>query len=97
LKIDVDKAFSGKTIELAITGASNEVMNGGAIRAFMTANDAGAHACFHLWRQLDHLGITTSTPLSLRWVRTEGVQWPCDPMKTRCITFTGPLAKLPVK
>jgi hypothetical protein len=97
LKIDVDRAFTGKTIELAITGASNELMNGGAIRAFMTANDDGAHACFHLWRQLDHLGITPDTPLSLRWVRTENVQWPCDPMKTRCITFTGPLAKLPVK
>ncbi len=97
LKIDVDKSYAGKTIELAITGASMALMNGGAIRAFLTANETGAHACFHLWRQLEHLGITPDTPLSLRWVRTEGVQWPCDPMKTRCITFTGPLAKLPMK
>jgi hypothetical protein len=97
LKIDVDESFSGKTLELAITGVSNDLMNGGAIRAFMTANDAGAHACFHLWRQLEKLGIGAGTPLSLRWVRTEGVQWPCDPMKTRCITFTGPLAKLPTR
>ncbi len=97
LQIDIDEVYAGKTLELAITGASNELMNGGAIRAFMTANQDGAHACFHLWRQLDRLGVTPATPLSLRWVRTEGVQWPCDPMKTRCITFTGPLAKLPTK
>lgn len=97
LQIDVDEVYAGKTLELAITGASNELMNGGAIRAFMTANQDGAHACFHLWRQLDRLGVTAATPLSLRWVRTEGVQWPCDPLKTRCITFTGPLAKLPTK
>jgi hypothetical protein len=97
LKIDVDEVYAGKTLELAITGESVDLMNGGAIRAFMTANDNGAHACFHLWRQLEHLGIQASTPLSLRWVRTEGVSWPCDPLKTRCITFTGPLAKLPTK
>lgn len=97
LQIDVHKSYAGKTLELAITGPSGDLMNGGAIRAFMTANDDGAHACFHLWRQLEHLGVTAATPLSLRWVRTEGVQWPCDPMKTRCITFTGPLAKLPTK
>lgn len=97
LQIDVHKSYAGKTLELAITGQSADLMNGGAIRAFLTANEGGAHACFHLWRQLENLGVTTSTPLSLRWVRTEGVQWPCDPMKTRCITFTGPLAKLPAK
>lgn len=97
LQISVDEVYAGKTLELAITGASNELMNGGAIRAFMTANQDGAHACFHLWRQLDRLGFTANTGLSLRWVRTENVQWPCDPMKTRCITFTGPLAKLPTK
>jgi hypothetical protein len=97
MQIDIDEEYAGRTVELAITGASNELMNGGAIRAFLTANDNGAHACFHLWRQLERIGLSPSTPLSLRWVRTEGVQWPCDPMKTRCITFTGPLAKLPTK
>lgn len=97
LQIDVDDVYAGKTIELAITGASSELMNGGAIRAFLTANQDGAHACFHLWRQLERIGLSAQTPLSLRWVRTEGVQWPCDPLKTRCITFSGPLAKLPTK
>ena len=97
LKVDVDPVYSGKTLELAITGQSPHLMNGGAIRAFLTANDEGAHACFHVWKQLEDLGVNVNTPLSLRWVRTEGVQWPCDPMKTRCITFTGPLAKLSLK
>ncbi|MBI1947515.1 MAG: retroviral-like aspartic protease family protein [Deltaproteobacteria bacterium] len=93
LKVDVDPVFAGKTLELAITGQAPDLMNGGAIRAFLTANDEGAHACFHVWRQLENLGIGAGTPLALRWVRTEGVRWPCDPMKTRCVTFTGPLAK----
>lgn len=97
LKVDVDPVYSGKTLELAITAQAPDAMNGGAIRAFLTANDDGAHACFHVWRQLEDLGIGAGTPLSLRWVRTENVQWPCDPMKTRCITFTGPLAKLSIK
>ncbi len=97
LRIDVDPVFAGKTIELAITGRAPDLMNGGAIRAFLTANDDGAHACFHLWRQLENLGVKVDTPLALRWVRTEGVRWPCDPMKTRCVTFTGPLAKPPAK
>jgi hypothetical protein len=93
LEIVVDKSFANKTLELAITGPDGDLFNGGAIRAFVTANDTGAVWCSHVWKQLDHLGVTAQTPLSLRWVRTEGIQWPCDPMKTRCITFTGPLAK----
>lgn len=97
LRVDVDPVFAGKTLELAITGQSPDLMNGGAIRAFLTANEEGAHACFHVWRQLENLGVTIDTPLALRWVRTEGVRWPCDPMKTRCVTFTGPLAKPPAK
>lgn len=93
LQVDVHKRYAGKTLELTITTARGALMNGGAIRTFVTADADGARACFMLWRQLEHLGINASTPLSLRWVRTEGVRWPCDPMKTRCITFTGPLAR----
>ena len=52
-------AFTGKTIELAITGASTELMNGGAIRAFMTANDDGAHACVKAERAFLERGIGT--------------------------------------
>jgi hypothetical protein len=97
MQIHVDKSYANKTLELAVTGKDGDLFNGGAIRAFVTANDDGAQWCSHVWKQLDHLGVSAGTPLSLRWVRTEGIQWPCDPMKTRCITFTGPLAKLLTK
>ncbi len=93
LQIHVDKAFANSTLELAITGAQGDLFNGGAIRAFVTVDDKGVSWCAHLWKQLGHLGVRAGTPLSLRWVRGEGVVWPCDPMKTKCITFTGPLAK----
>ncbi|MBM4279495.1 MAG: hypothetical protein FJ137_01605 [Deltaproteobacteria bacterium] len=96
LQVDIDGAYVGSTVELAITAEHPEhvsLFNGGAIRAFMSVDRDGAHHCFTLWQPLERLGLRPDTPLSLRWVRTEGVRWPCDPMKTRCITFTGPLAQ----
>jgi predicted aspartyl protease len=100
LQIDVDGAFAGNTVEMAITAeepGTLSLFNGGAIRAFLSVDKNGAHHCFTLWRPLERLGIGPTTPLQLRWVRTEGVRWPCDPMKTRCITFTGPLARMPLR
>ncbi|MDP2344793.1 MAG: retropepsin-like aspartic protease [Deltaproteobacteria bacterium] len=100
LQIDVDQAYAGQTVELAITAEDPNAIslfNGGAIRAFLSVDQTGSHHCFAVWRQLEKLGMTPSTKLTLRWVRTEGVMWPCDPMKTRCITFTGPLARLATK
>ncbi len=100
LQVDVDRAYAGRTLELAVVAEERDghlPFSGGALRAFVTVGDEGTHACFRLWRQLERLGLKKDTKLSLRWVRSEGVQWPCDPMKTRCITFTGPMAKLPVK
>jgi hypothetical protein len=97
LQIDVDRVYAGNTVELAITAEDRRdvsLFNGGAIRAFVSVDQTGAHHCFTLWRPLERLGVRADTRLSLRWVRTEGVRWPCDPMKTRCITFTGPLARL---
>jgi predicted aspartyl protease len=96
LQIDVGPAYAGTTVELAITAevpGEIALFNGGAIRAFISVAGDGAHHCFTLWRQLERLGLRPDTPLQLRWVRTEGVRWPCDPMKTRCITFSGPLAQ----
>jgi hypothetical protein len=100
LQIDVDPSYQGKTLELAITAENDTeraLFNGGAIRAFLTVGKSGVHTCFHVWKQFENLGVTTSTALSLRWVRTEGITWPCDPLATKCLSFTGPLAKLPVK
>lgn len=100
LQVDVEPAYAGSTVEIAITADDAKhvsLFNGGAIRAFMSADATGAHHCFALWPQLQRLGLTSTTPLNVRWVRTEGVRWPCDPLKTRCISFTGPLAVLPAK
>ena len=100
LQVDVDGAYAGSTVEMAITAeepGALSLFNGGAIRAFMSVDKSGAHHCFTLWRALERLGVSRDTPLQLRWVRTEGVRWPCDPMKTRCITFTGPLTRAPLR
>jgi clan AA aspartic protease (TIGR02281 family) len=96
LQIDVDAAYAGNTVEMAIVAYDDHggpLFNGGAIRAFLSVARDGAHHCFTLWRPLERLGLRRDSRLSLRWVRTEGVRWPCDPLKTRCITFTGPLAR----
>jgi hypothetical protein len=100
LQVDVDAAYVGQTVELAITAEDDKAIslfNGGAIRAYVSADKDGAHHCFPLWPQMQRLGLTKESRLTLRWVRTEGVRWPCDPMKTRCVSFTGPLAKLMVR
>jgi hypothetical protein len=100
LQVDVDAAYAGQTLELAITAEDERAVslfNGGAIRAYVSADQEGAHHCFPLWPQMQRLGLTKDSRLTLRWVRTEGVRWPCDPMKTRCVSFTGPLAKLTVR
>lgn len=97
LEVDVAPAYAGKTLELAVTAedARGEALfNGGALRAFLTIGAEGEHGCFTLWRQLERLGLDDKTRIQLRWVRTEGLLWPCDPMRTHCLTFTGPLARL---
>ncbi len=97
LQIDVEPAYASSTVEIAITADDSQhisLFNGGAIRAFVSADASGAHHCFAIWPQLQRLGLTKTTPLSVRWLRTEGVRWPCDPLKTRCISFTGPLSRL---
>ena len=67
LQIDVDRAYAGQTVELAITAedaASVSLFNGGAIRAFLSVDQKGSHHCFTLWRQLGRLGMTSSMPLT---------------------------------
>lgn len=100
LQVDVGRAYAGKTLELAVTAkdARGEALfNGGALRAFVTVDEDGEHGCFTLWRQLERLGLDDGTRLELRWVRAEGLSWPCDPLRTHCLTFTGPLARLDVR
>lgn len=100
LQVDVAPVYAGRTLELALTAedkGGRQLFNGGALRAYLTVGKDGVSSCFSLWRQLERLGLDDKTRLSLRWVRTEGVIWPCDPLKTECLSFTGPLAKLPLR
>jgi predicted aspartyl protease len=100
LQVDVDPVYAGQTVELAITAEDQDavsLLSGGAIRAYVSVDQRGASHCFPLWPQMQRLGLHPESRLSLRWVRTEGVHWPCDPLRTRCVTFTGPLATWPVR
>jgi clan AA aspartic protease (TIGR02281 family) len=100
LEVKVGRAYAGRTLELAVTALGDEgehLFNGGAVRAFLTIGPDGEDGCFTLWKQLGRLGLEPHSKLSLRWVRTEGIIWPCDPMKTHCLSFTGPLARLDVR
>lgn len=95
LRVDVHKNLAGRTLELILTASANDgapLFAGGALRVYATVGDDGFTGCFALWRALASLGLDEKTRLSLRWVRSEGMTWPCDPMRTECISFTGPLA-----
>jgi hypothetical protein len=91
LQIDVDAAYVGRTVEMAITAADSSVFGGGAIEAFLSVGDDGAHHCFRLWKGLSRLGFSAATPLSVRWFRAENARFPCDPLSTRCLLFSGAL------
>jgi hypothetical protein len=91
LQVDVDRVYGGKTLELVVTAQDPDLLDGGAIHLFLTADNTGAHVCRPLWKQLAEKGLRAGTPLSLRWVRTEGIRWPCDASKIRCQLFSGPL------
>lgn len=100
LQVDVGAAYAGQTLEMALTATNaqgEQLFNGGALRAYLTVTKEGEHGCFTLWKQLARLGLDAKSALQLRWVRTEGVIWPCDPLRTQCLTFTGPLARLDVR
>jgi hypothetical protein len=91
---------SGELVVTARDSEGQEIFNGGALRAFFTvgragpAHNAGLHGCLLLRKQLARLGLDEHATLSLRWVRTEGIHWPCHPARTQCLAFTGPLARL---
>jgi predicted aspartyl protease len=93
LQIDVDAAYVGRTVEMAVTAVDGGVFAGGAIEAFLSVGDDGAHHCFRLWKGLTRLGFSAATPLSVRWFRADNARFPCDPLSTRCLLFSGPLPK----
>lgn len=98
LEVAVADVYRGRTLELALT-AENEpgvpIFSGGALRVYVTVGQTPKRECFRLWPQLERLGLSKASRLALRWMRAEGVRFPCDPAATECISFTGPLARLP--
>lgn len=96
VQIDVDRSYQSKTLEvlIGVEDDKQQPLINGMLRAFITVGPEGAQPCFALWRQLKTMGLHESAQISLRWVRTEGMEWPCNPMKTHCILFTGSLPRL---
>jgi clan AA aspartic protease (TIGR02281 family) len=90
LQVDVDQAYRGQTMELLLLHEALQRV-GMRMSAFLTVGDNGFHHCFALWDDLRLLGVTPTSTWSIQWVRTEGIRWPCDPMREHCMMFHGPL------
>jgi len=100
LEATAHKAFAQKTVEMAVVAYSKKretLFNGGALRVFLTVGKQGESRCFSLWKSLELLDVGPDVLLSLRFVRTEDVRWPCDPMQTTCVSFTGPVPGLDLR
>jgi len=93
LRARVSRAFSGRTLEMAVVGFSTkDAPLPGGIRVLTTVGPAGVDVCLPL-----PLGMARSWPddarLSILYLRAEGVRWSCDPLETHCAVFTGPLSR----
>jgi predicted aspartyl protease len=93
LEVYVAPAYHGRTVELLITtaDADDDPLAGGRLRVTTSVGAEGVQQCYRLWPDLYRRGLSADTALSLRFVRTEGVVWTCDPMETACVTFSGVL------
>ena len=90
LSVDVDPVYRGETLELALSFLNvDEHLARATLHAYVTVGPKGANTCIALWSELKEMGISEQTPLSLRGVRAESIQWPCDPMATECVTYSG--------
>lgn len=93
LKTRVSRAYSGRTLEMAVVGFSkHDAPLPGGIRVLTTVGPAGVDVCLPL-----PLGMARSWPddarLSILHLRAEAVRWSCDPLETHCAVFTGPLSR----
>lgn len=97
LAVDVDKAYRGQTLELAVTAydqKNHALFVGGALHIFLSIPNEGVSTCLSLYDSLEQLGLEKDAQLSLRFVRAAGFEWPCDPKLTRCMRFTGPAVRV---
>ena len=95
LNVEIGEVYAGQTVELAVLahppGGDEELFNGGALRVFVTVSKRGFSRCFTLWQQLERFGFDRRSEVELVWMRTDGVTWPCDPLRTECLSFSGSL------
>jgi clan AA aspartic protease (TIGR02281 family) len=94
LEAKVDARFGPQTIELLVLAYDEKnqpIFHGGGLRIFLTIGNKPVHQTFALWNMLGQLGLTSDAQLELRFVRTAGIVWPCDPMHIHCLSFSGPL------
>jgi predicted aspartyl protease len=92
LRVQVHPAFAGTTVEMAVLFGSALANAGdvpGVLQVLVTVDEGGFDQCLGLWPALVDNGDLDE--IALQWVRTEGIQWPCDPFATECLRFTGPL------
>ena len=96
LNIEVHHAYQSRTLELLILAYNEQgrsIFQGGGLRAFISVGKDDVQQRFKLWGELQKLGLSSSSSLELRWVRTENIRWPCDPMHVHCLSFSGPLSQ----
>jgi len=94
LYVEAAPLYSGATLELALSFLDvEEHLARATLHAYVTVGPKGVSTCIDLWSELKEMGITDKTPLSLRGVRAESFQWPCDPMATECVTYSGAMIR----
>jgi hypothetical protein len=95
LSTQIADDFAGKTVQLLVTARDDDgkpLFGGGGLTLSVTVGPQGYDSCVPLMPELAALGLDERARLELRWVRSEGFEWPCSPEFTHCLSFTGPLA-----
>lgn len=98
LRTQIGDDFAGKTVQLLVTardGQNRPLFGGGGLTLSVTVGPEGYENCVPLMPELAALGVDERASVELRWVRSEGFEWPCAPELTHCMSFTGPLAPAP--
>ncbi len=91
LRVRIHPVYSGTTVEMALLAEKDSqgpALAGGALRVFSTVGDHGVDRCMPMQSHTE----LDDARMSLTWVRTEGIIWPCDPWATECVSVSGPLA-----
>jgi hypothetical protein len=95
LHVDIEPAWAGKTLELAViatTPDGKNVFSGGALRMYVSVPPAGFDDCHAIHRGTEVSGLNAESAISLQRVRAEGFEWPCNPEWIWCSWSSGPIS-----